>query len=100
MFTSGGTESNNLAVKGAALQYRERGKHLITSEIEHASVYESFKQLESLGFEVTYLRADETGTIRAEDIRGLCGRTPYLSASCTSTMKQAESSQPLKSAKC
>lgn len=68
IFTSGGTESNNLAIKGAALQYASRGKHIITTELEHASVYEACKQLESWGFDVTYLRPDEHGCIRVEEV--------------------------------
>ncbi len=67
-FTSGGTEGNNLAIKGAAFAYKDRGKHLITSTIEHASVRESFKQLESLGFEVTEIPVDEQGRVHVEDI--------------------------------
>lgn len=62
-FTSGATESNNLAIKGAALQYKDRGRHLITTEIEHPSVYETCKQLQSLGWEVTFLRPGEDGKI-------------------------------------
>ncbi|WP_127582700.1 cysteine desulfurase family protein [Paenibacillus koleovorans] len=68
VFTSGGTESNNLAVKGAAFQYASRGRHLITTELEHASVYEACKQLETFGYEVTYLRPDAEGRIRPEDV--------------------------------
>lgn len=62
-FTSGGTESNNLAIRGAAYRYRSRGMRLITSSIEHASVYETFRQLEKEGFQVTYLPVDATGQI-------------------------------------
>lgn len=69
IFTSGGTESNNMAVKGVALKYQHRGKHLITTQIEHPSTYDCFKQLERYGFDVTYVMPDETGAIRAEDIR-------------------------------
>ena len=63
IFTSGGTESNNLAIKGTALQYLNQGKHLITSCIEHASTLEAFRQLESLGFAVTYLPVDQEGKV-------------------------------------
>ena len=67
-FTSGGTEGNNLAIKGTAFAYKDRGKHLITSTIEHASVRESFKQLESLGFEVTEIPVDDHGRVHVEDM--------------------------------
>lgn len=50
IFTSGGTESNNLAVKGAALMHRNRGKHIVTTVIEHASIKETFHQLEEPDF--------------------------------------------------
>lgn len=68
-FTSGGTEGNNLAIKGAAFSYRNRGRHLITTEIEHASVLNAFKQLEALGFEVTYLPVDRDGRVSFDDFR-------------------------------
>ncbi|WP_426455091.1 cysteine desulfurase family protein [Paenibacillus sp. S-38] len=67
-FTSGGTESNNLAILGAARRYRSRGTHLITTRIEHASVYEAFRLLEKEGFRVTYLGVDETGAVRVEEL--------------------------------
>lgn len=65
-FTSGGTESNNTAIFGAAYASRKRGKHLITTKIEHPSVLEPFKILEKEGFEVTYLDADKDGKILLE----------------------------------
>lgn len=68
IFTSGGTESNNLAIKGAAHQYRNRGNHIITTSIEHPSVYECCRQLEKDGFRVTYVMPDRTGHIRIDDI--------------------------------
>ncbi|MGM9988734.1 MAG: cysteine desulfurase family protein [Bacillaceae bacterium] len=69
VFTSGGTEGNNLAIKGTALRHRTRGRHVITTAIEHASVYEAFKQLEMLGFDVTYLPVDKDGRVSVEDIK-------------------------------
>ncbi|AIY07816.1 cysteine desulfurase [Paenibacillus sp. P2(2022)] len=68
VFTSGATESNNLAVKGAALQYQTRGKHIVTVSTEHPSVYEACKQLTNLGFEVTFLPVDEEGHVTAEQV--------------------------------
>jgi len=68
IFTSGATEANNLAIKGAALQYMSRGKHLITTMVEHASVYESFLQLQQWGFEVTFLPVDSHGCVCLESI--------------------------------
>lgn len=67
-FTSGGTEANNTAIFGTALNLRKRGNHLITSSIEHPSVLEAFKELEKNGFEVSYINPDETGVINAERI--------------------------------
>ncbi|MEH7462169.1 cysteine desulfurase family protein [Bacillus thuringiensis] len=69
VFTSGGTEGNNLAIKGIAMRNRSRGKHMITTNIEHASVFEAYKQLENLGFDVTYLPVNENGVISVEDVK-------------------------------
>lgn len=68
VFTSGGTEANNLAIKGVALEHRSRGRHLITTEIEHASCYSSFQQLEAMGYDVTYLPVDECGRVSVSDV--------------------------------
>ncbi|MGO4888728.1 cysteine desulfurase family protein [Anaerobacillus sp. MEB173] len=68
IFTSGGTEGNNLAIKGIAFQYRKRGKHIITTEVEHPATYEAFKQLEDFGFEVTYLPVDHTGKVQLSEL--------------------------------
>ncbi|MDD4123617.1 MAG: aminotransferase class V-fold PLP-dependent enzyme, partial [Bacilli bacterium] len=69
IFTSGSSESNNFAIKGVAFKYKNRGKHIITSSIEHKSVLECCKQLEKeFGFEVTYLEPNEEGRITLETI--------------------------------
>lgn len=70
IFTSGATESNNLAIKGVCLRYKNRGNHIITSIYEHPSVLEAFKQLEKeFGFEVTYLYPNSDGIISPQDVK-------------------------------
>ncbi len=62
-FTSGGTESNNIAVHGAILKNKRMGKKIITSKIEHASIYDQFKHYRDLGYDVCYLDVDEFGRV-------------------------------------
>ncbi|NIK11057.1 cysteine desulfurase family protein [Alkalibacillus almallahensis] len=69
IYTSGGTESNNLAIKGTAHGYQNRGNHLITSKVEHPSVLETFRYLETQGYSVTYLSVDESGHISLEELK-------------------------------
>ncbi len=69
IWTSGATESDNLALKGAAQFYQRKGKHIITSKIEHKAVLDSCRQLEREGFEVTYLEPVHQGVIAVEKIK-------------------------------
>ena len=68
-FTSGGTESDNLAIIGSAFANQRAGKHIITSKIEHPAVLESMKYLESQGFEVTYLGTNKEGVVEPEELK-------------------------------
>ncbi len=69
VFTSGATESNNLAIKGVAEFYKDKGNHIITTVIEHKAVLDTCKRLESEGFEVTYLGVGKDGLIRLDELR-------------------------------
>ena len=63
VFTSGATESNNLAIKGAAQFYKKKGKHIITAKTEHKAVIDTCRELERQGFEVTYMDVEENGLL-------------------------------------
>ncbi|MGH8734401.1 MAG: IscS subfamily cysteine desulfurase, partial [Burkholderiales bacterium] len=69
IFTSGATESNNLAIKGVAEMYREKGNHIITCVIEHKAVIDTCKRLEKEGYRVTYLQVQKDGLISLDDLR-------------------------------
>ncbi len=69
VFTSGATESDNLAIKGVAHFYQSKGNHIITCQTEHKAVLDTCKRLEKDGFSVTYLKPDAQGRVTAEDVR-------------------------------
>src|SRR5210317_1756169 len=68
VWTSGATESDNLALKGVAHFHRDRGRHIVTASIEHKAVLDSCDQLQREGFEITYLEPDENGLIAPEAV--------------------------------
>src|SRR5712691_6825940 len=70
VFTSGATESDNLAIKGVAEMYREKGNHIITCVTEHKAIIDTCKRLEKEGYRVTYLPVQKDGLIRLDDLRG------------------------------
>lgn len=69
IFTSGGAEGNNLVIRGALNAYSSKGKHIITSKIEHSTVLKTCQQLENKGYEVTYIDVDENGVINLEQLK-------------------------------
>lgn len=78
IFTSGGTESNNMAFIGTAIANRRAGKHVITTRIEHASVHEPMAYLEEMGYDVTYLPVDSTGRVSVEELENAIRENTFL----------------------
>ena len=78
VWTSGATEADNLAIKGVARFYKNKGNHIITSKIEHKAVLDPCRQLEREGFEVTYLDPDDGGLISAESVKEAIKDTTIL----------------------
>lgn len=77
-FTSGGSESDNTAIRGIAYSYKNKGNHIITSKIEHPAVLETCKQLEKEGFEVSYIGVNENGIINLEELKNAIKPTTTL----------------------
>jgi len=95
VFTSGGTESNNFALKGAAFANQEKGNHIITTVIEHPAIIEVCKFLETKGFKVTYLPVDEFGIIRIKDLKQSITKNTIL-ISVMHANNEVGSIQPIK----
>lgn len=95
IFTSGGTESDNLAIKGTAWALKEKGRHLITTKIEHHAVLSSFEWLETQGFEVTYLPVDNEFKISLSDFEKAI-RKDTIMASIMYANNEVGSIQPIK----
>jgi len=80
VFTSGATEADNMALKGVAEFYREKGNHIITTVIEHKAILDTCKRLEKEGFEVTYIKVDKEGMVDPDDIaRAITDKTILVS---------------------
>lgn len=98
LFTSGGTESNNIAIQGIINKNKKRGNHLITTKIEHPSVLNIFKRYEELGFNVTYLNVDNNGIISLKDLEDSINENTIL-VSIMAVNNEIGSIQPLKEIK-
>lgn len=94
-FTSGGTEGDNWAIKGTAIEKIRYGKHIITTKVEHPAVLETMKQLEDLGWQVTYLPVDKTGVISIEDLKAAIRKDTIL-VSVIAVNSEMGSVQPIK----
>ena len=97
LFTSGGTESNNMALIGTAMANQRAGKHIISTRIEHASVYNPLAYLEQQGFEVTYLSVDSQGHISLEELEAAI-RPDTILVSIMHTNNEIGALQPIEEA--
>ena len=71
IYTSGASESNNTAIKGIAEKYKNRGKHIITTDLEHSSIYGPISYLQSQGFEIDFVKLDKNGLVDIKDLKSL-----------------------------
>ena len=76
--TSGASESNNTAIKGVALKYKNRGNHIITTSLEHSSIYAPLNYLTELGFEIDFVKLDKNGRVDIDDLKRLMRDTTIL----------------------
>ena len=83
IYTSGASEANNMAIKGICFKYKNRGKHIITTTLEHSSVLEVFKYLESEGFEVSYAKLDENGVVDLDELKKIIRDDTILVSICS-----------------
>ena len=83
IYTSGASEANNMAIKGICLKYQNRGKHIITTTLEHSSVSEVMKYLEGLGFEIEYAKLDSNGVVDLEELKKIIRDDTLLVSICS-----------------
>ena len=83
IYTSGASEANNMAIKGICFKYKNRGKHIITTTLEHSSVLEVFKYLEIEGFEVSYAKLDENGIVDLDELKKIIRDDTILVSICS-----------------
>lgn len=83
IYTSGSTEANNLAIKGYCLKHQNRGKHIITTRLEHSSVTASFSYLQKLGFDVSFIDLDSNGMVTVEELKKVIRDDTILVSICS-----------------
>jgi cysteine desulfurase len=98
IYTSGATESNNMAIKGVAFSYANKGKHIIVSKLEHPSIYKICEYLETLGYEISYVNNDREGLVDFEDLRNKIREDTILVSICA-VNSEVGIRQPLKTLK-
>ncbi len=94
VYTSGASEANNMAIKGICLKYQNRGKHIITTELEHSSVVAPLSYLQELGFDISFVKLDENGQVDLDDLRRLMADETIL-VTIASVNSEVGVSQPL-----